>query len=210
MSNEFDTLTTDLAKPSTAINGFEGEFNEADMPPLKLGIGHSLSKATKTNPEVMGKFHVDGQPLGTSIRLTFTHVSQSYEEDCELGKGQTGGRLFDNRAAVLAMGVPVRPVAFLSAVVYSDQVGDSVLPSGASVARTTWVVRKSAYNAVVNPLRRYCAKQGHSGGSADVRDYVVSIAIKEVDGSSGSYLVPDIVDFELVPEEDREQVKALA
>ena len=202
--NEFDQLTntadTTLTTPGNDLGDvFEGDFNDADLRPMQLTIGHALSKSVKANPALLGSWVLDNIGAGKEIKVSFTNIGQSYEEDCELGKGSTGGRMFDTREEVVKLGLRARPVAFLSLYVQSEELGDTDVDGIGSVARATWVVRKSAYQAIVVPLRRWAKKNNGSGKA--VSGQAVTIAVKEIQSTNGSYLVPEIQGLEDLGEE---------
>lgn len=190
---------------------FVGEYNETDLPPGRLAIGHYTSPSVKKDSSLAGKFLLDDQGICEkcgSIRVYVAQIDQRYEEDCEFGKGLTGGRLFDSIAEMKKAGIASCPIAFISLIVERD-LGEFDLPSGPSVSRATWIVRKTAYPRMMKPLREWSKDQRRSDTGEKLSQQVVTLSLSETTGTN-SYFVPTVDRIEPAAKEDLEVLEDLS
>lgn len=184
---EAQPVSTSLAQSAQ----LDGEFTPRDVAVPRLKLGQKTGAATDENPDLIGKWILDGAiNLGTKVRVIVTRVSKYYMEDLEYGS-DTKPQIFKKHADAVAAGVLVKDVADIDLLVEVPNEFDvpcAVELDGKEFAPARYTVQSSAYGRTVGILLRDLA--GWLRGDFASGAYTME-SVKKTDGKN-SWFTPQL------------------
>ena len=146
-----------VGAPVMASSQLEGEFTARDVAVPRLKLGQKTGAATDENPDLIGKWILDGAiNLTSQVRVIVTRIAKYQMEDLEYGSDKKP-QIFKKHADAIAAGVLVKDVADIDLLVEIAPEADvpcAVELNGKDYAPARYTVQSSAYGRTVGILLR--------------------------------------------------------